>query len=1822
MLFSSPCLRAFAAALIAAASPLFAAIVINELHYNPPGSGDATEFIEFYNTSAAAIDMSGWRMSDGVTFTFPAGAIIPANGFLVLVKNTSAFAAAYPTVANVYGPYDPTSLANEGERVALSDNAGNLITEVTYDDAPPWPIAPDGDGPSLELINPALDGNDPASWAASRVTGGTPGATNSVFVDEAFAFTVSREPLSPPSASNVTLYASITSGAASNITAWFTGPAGWTSAAFSVSGPARWSCSLPARPDGSWVYYVVRAVTSNGLAYWVPPHATNLYRVMDQPLRTRDLVINEIMYSSAVEAHVTSYEYVELLNVSGRTVDLAGCVFEEFRLPTNTLLLAPGAYGVITDKPNVLSNVYGALPWIVSLNIGLSDNGEALRLSCPNGTAISDVTYDDEAPWPTAARGFGPSLELRHPSLPLNDPASWAASAGFGTPGAPNSATSNGPVLSVLAVQPVPDPPLPNQPFWLTARIPASTTILAVTVYYRTNAVTLFSAPMFDDGLHGDAAASDGIYGAQLPAMPAGRTVWFYLRITLAGAGDIIMPPAVSQPQTAPPLTVRLSNSGITTTVTPSAQWQTATAQGQATSSRLYIYAESAGEVLVDDVSITYNAQENVTNGAFIGSADGWTMVGNHSGSYFDSSDGKTALGCLHVVATGTGGGSSQDHVRQDIVPALVQDGRIYTLSFAYRAAPALPAISNWFWLHVGTNGPRTVCISEINYHTMHDGLGNFEFIELYNYGAQPVDITQWSIENRDRLPFFITHEMILPPGGCAVLCRDLAAFTNFYFVTTRVTGNLPFDMGNRRDTLILRAWDGQIVDSVSYEDSAPWPERADGDGATLERLSPTGPGASATNWLASPGGGSPGAPNGPAAPAILALWHDPAVPTPSDAVTIYVRTTNITGYLRLFYRPNESGTWLSLPMSAPNAAGISSISLGSFSHGTYVPFFVEFSNATALLRFPTAGLRQPALFECDMYRDAYTLPVFRYLFTTENWNILNSRWLWDNTDVDATLIIGTQICYNTGIHFHGNYSRQWRQAFNAYLNYGQTYRGRRKVAYVNNWENSSRLGIPVGQALYRMVNYPVFDTYPITVKLRGSQLNLMHYVEPYDDLFLITNALPPGNLYKATQADLQQAFFTFSGYNPATYETCYELHGSTDPASQFTDLARALEALYALPPDVFALQATQYLNAVSFAWERAMYHYLFNSDGWPQWGQNYVLYGTRDNGLHILPQDIGAIGVWYGWRLFPTVAGIQRFMRLPQVMRPFWHIYTNLYHGRATLATQYALVEQFYRQCSNDVNRYYGNTSTFRNNATSFKNSLQSWNTSVNGFSEADVGPVGIVNWQFVWLTQPNRCALLNTRYWYGAAALDTANRSITYAKHIGASWLTMNPTTGQLTGTPTSPGSYPVLITAHNGVMALTQSFTLVVQEPAPRAILKFDEAAGTVVSDITVYANHGTRQGNTAWAANGRYGSCLYIGASSSDRVYVPGSVSLTPGGDFSLEAWVKFSQFNKPKSQVFKKFEEFGFDMGQDGTVMGGRFWYGPFDNGATRADGLNGHGYALMRYNPDATARILATDVWHHLAVTHERDRNEVYIYVNGQRIGGLFWQDNLLGTSSDPLIIGGPFDGWIDEVKLLSFARKAFNPGISIEAVRYAAPRQYIQLRYFNRGNVPPIALRNYALRVEPSGTWAPLPDIALAPGADVRINISDLPGLATLPASGAIALYPFEPNTIWPSGNFEHVCTKILDYVAWGTADAAPASDHPAVQAGLWQPYGLVSTLGDSSGRITLKVPGRNDYGVYSWNNGIIVPEPSALGAILALLGITRLGRCASDQEKNMAGL
>ena len=57
-------------------------LVISEISYHPITENDADEYIEIYNREKKAVDLSGFRFTRGIDFTFPAKAKIGREGFV------------------------------------------------------------------------------------------------------------------------------------------------------------------------------------------------------------------------------------------------------------------------------------------------------------------------------------------------------------------------------------------------------------------------------------------------------------------------------------------------------------------------------------------------------------------------------------------------------------------------------------------------------------------------------------------------------------------------------------------------------------------------------------------------------------------------------------------------------------------------------------------------------------------------------------------------------------------------------------------------------------------------------------------------------------------------------------------------------------------------------------------------------------------------------------------------------------------------------------------------------------------------------------------------------------------------------------------------------------------------------------------------------------------------------------------------------------------------------------------------------------------------------------------------------------------------------------------------------------------------------------------------------------------------------------------------------------------------------------------------------------------------------------------------------------
>ena len=144
-----------------------ARVIINEIHTRPDVKTELVEFVELYNAGDAEVDISGWSFTEGIRYTFPAGAVIAPGGYVVVAENLAHLEAKFRPSGTVYGPYQG-KLSNEGEVLVLRDAEGRKVDELEWKLGFPWPIVGDPPGYSVELVNPAFDGDLGGNWRPSE----------------------------------------------------------------------------------------------------------------------------------------------------------------------------------------------------------------------------------------------------------------------------------------------------------------------------------------------------------------------------------------------------------------------------------------------------------------------------------------------------------------------------------------------------------------------------------------------------------------------------------------------------------------------------------------------------------------------------------------------------------------------------------------------------------------------------------------------------------------------------------------------------------------------------------------------------------------------------------------------------------------------------------------------------------------------------------------------------------------------------------------------------------------------------------------------------------------------------------------------------------------------------------------------------------------------------------------------------------------------------------------------------------------------------------------------------------------------------------------------------------------------------------------------------------------------------------------------------------------------------------------------------------------------------------------------------------------------
>ncbi|REE07886.1 putative secreted protein (Por secretion system target) [Winogradskyella pacifica] len=148
---------------------LTSGLIITEIMYNAPSdNSDALEFLEIYNNSTASINLGGITVNDegNFNFTFPEMSVAASEIVLLATDKITADAFYGETFLDMPQAIS-NAIGNGGELLQIKNSNGDVISQVEYSDDAPWPTSADGDGPSLELLNPDADFNEGTNWTAA-----------------------------------------------------------------------------------------------------------------------------------------------------------------------------------------------------------------------------------------------------------------------------------------------------------------------------------------------------------------------------------------------------------------------------------------------------------------------------------------------------------------------------------------------------------------------------------------------------------------------------------------------------------------------------------------------------------------------------------------------------------------------------------------------------------------------------------------------------------------------------------------------------------------------------------------------------------------------------------------------------------------------------------------------------------------------------------------------------------------------------------------------------------------------------------------------------------------------------------------------------------------------------------------------------------------------------------------------------------------------------------------------------------------------------------------------------------------------------------------------------------------------------------------------------------------------------------------------------------------------------------------------------------------------------------------------------------------------
>lgn len=147
------------------------AVVINEVAWAGSSASAYDEWIELYNTTGSAINLTGWKIVDDAgAQTYNLSGTIAANGYFLIERQQAVTSVTGDVLVS------GISLANTGDTLELQDASGTRV-DIVNASGGAWAAGSTTGYYTMERISAAASGNSASNW--SNNNGVTRNGTNS-----------------------------------------------------------------------------------------------------------------------------------------------------------------------------------------------------------------------------------------------------------------------------------------------------------------------------------------------------------------------------------------------------------------------------------------------------------------------------------------------------------------------------------------------------------------------------------------------------------------------------------------------------------------------------------------------------------------------------------------------------------------------------------------------------------------------------------------------------------------------------------------------------------------------------------------------------------------------------------------------------------------------------------------------------------------------------------------------------------------------------------------------------------------------------------------------------------------------------------------------------------------------------------------------------------------------------------------------------------------------------------------------------------------------------------------------------------------------------------------------------------------------------------------------------------------------------------------------------------------------------------------------------------------------------------------------------------